>query len=386
MAKMKKVAGAFLAVALGAALLPAAGVSAAKPEAVVNPGTDQIIVKMKPSKVDQTASVAAKAGASVKKAIDGNLKVLKVTDGKVGDVLAKVQADPNVEYAELDPIMKINLIPNDPSYSSQWHLPKIKAPQAWDITTGSTSTKIAIIDTGVDLSHPDLSAKIIPGYDFVNGDSVAQDDHGHGTHCAGIAAASTNNSTNGAGVDWQARIMPIKVLNSAGSGYTSDIINGVNWAVANGANIISMSLGGTGSSAAFQTAINNAWANNVVIVAAAGNAGNTVKNYPGAYNNVVAVGSTDSADNRSSFSTYGSWVHVAAPGTSINSTRLGGGMTVMSGTSMATPIVAGVAGLVRAKNPSLSNAGIVSKIFSGADPIGVPGWWQYGRVNALNSL
>ncbi len=386
MAKMKKVAGAFLAVALGAALLPAAGVSAAKPEAVVNPGTDQIIVKMKPSKVDQTASVAAKAGASVKKAIDGNLKVLKVSDGNVGDVLAKVQADPNVEYAELDPIMKISLTPNDPSYSGQYHLPKIQAPAAWNVTTGSTSTKIAIIDTGVDLSHPDLSAKILPGYDFVNGDSVAQDDHGHGTHCAGIAAASTNNNTNGAGVDWNARIMPIKVLNSAGSGYTSDIINGVNWAVANGANIISMSLGGTGSSAAFQTAINNAWAAGVVIVAAAGNAGNTVKNYPGAYNNVVAVGSTDSADNKSSFSTYGSWVHVAAPGTSINSTRLGGGMTVMSGTSMATPIVAGLAGLVRANNPSLSNAGIVSKIFSGADPIGVPGWWQYGRVNAFNSL
>ncbi|MFD2169702.1 S8 family peptidase [Tumebacillus lipolyticus] len=386
MAKMKKVAGAFLAVALGAALFPAAGVSAAKSEAVVNPGTDQIIVKMKPSKVDQTAAVAAKAGASVKKAIDGNLKVLKVADGNVGDALAKVQADPNVEYAELDQIMKIDLTPNDPSYSSQWHLPKIQAPAAWNITTGSTSTKIAIIDTGVDLTHPDLSAKIIGGYNAITGTTNAQDDHGHGTHCAGIATASTDNNLNGAGVDWKARIMPVKVLDAGGSGYTSDIINGVNWAVANGANIISMSLGGGAANASFQTAINNAWANNVVIVAAAGNNGNTVKHYPAAYNNVVAVGSTDSADNRSSFSTYGSWVHVGAPGSSILSTRLGGGMTTMSGTSMATPVVAGLAGLVRANNPSLSNAGIVSKIFSGADPIGVPGWWQYGRVNALNSL
>ncbi|MFD2169704.1 S8 family peptidase [Tumebacillus lipolyticus] len=386
MAKVKKIAGAILAVALGAALLPSAGATAEKPEATVSPSTDQIIVKMKPSKLDQTAAVAAKAGASVKKSIDSNLKVLKVADGNVGDVLAKLQNDANVEYAELDHIMKISVTPNDPSYSSQYHLPKIQAPQAWDITTGSTSTKIAIIDTGVDLTHPDLSAKIIGGYNAITGTTNAQDDHGHGTHVAGIAAASSNNSTNGAGVDWQARIMPIKVLDAGGSGYTSDIINGVNWAVANGAHIINMSLGGGAANASFQSAINNAWAVGAIIVAAAGNNGNTVKQYPAAYNNVVAVASTDSADNKSSFSTYGTWVYVAAPGTSILSTRLGGGMTTMSGTSMAAPVVAGVAGLVRAANPSLSNAGIISKICAGADPIGVPTWWQCGRVNARNSL
>ncbi|MFD2169703.1 S8 family serine peptidase [Tumebacillus lipolyticus] len=387
MAKVKKIAGAILAVALGVALLPSAGVTAEKSEATVSPSTDQIIVKMKPSKVDQTATVAAKSGATVKKSIDSDLKVLKVSDGNVGDVLAKLKADPNVEYAELDPIMTISLTPNDPSYSSQYHLTKIQAPAAWDITTGSTSTKIAIIDTGVDLTHPDLSAKIIPGYDFANGDSVAQDDHGHGTQVAGVAAASTNNYQEGAGVDWQARIMPIKVVNAGTPGYTSDVILGVKWAAANGAHIILMSLDSSLYNAVLQTEINNAWAAGAVIVAPAGNSGNTVRRYPAGYNNVVAVAWTDSADNKSSYSTYGSWVHVAAPGTSIRSTRLGGGMSNWSGTSMAASVVAGLAGLVRANNPSLSNAGIVNKIFTGADPItGTGVWWRYGRVNALNSL
>ncbi len=382
-----RAASAILAVALGTALLPTAGVTAATTAERISVGTDQIIVKLKAGKADRSASVAAKHGATVKKSLGSDWKVLKVPAGQAGEVLAELKADESVEHAELDAIMTANAVPNDPAYSSQWHLPKINAPQAWDYTKGSTSSKIAIIDTGVDLDHPDLVAKIVPGYDFVNGDSIADDDNGHGTHVAGIAAASTNNSIDGAGVDWNAKIMPIKVLNAAGSGYTSDIISGVNWAVTNGAQIISLSLGGSSASTAFQTAIDNAWSAGAFIVAAAGGSASTTKNYPAAYNHVFSVAATDSADNKASFTTYGTWVDIAAPGTSILSTKMGGGMTTMSGASMSTPMVAGAAGLVRAANPGISNAGIESKLCAGADPIvGTGTYWQCGRLNVRNSL
>ncbi|ARU60027.1 hypothetical protein CBW65_02315 [Tumebacillus avium] len=391
MAKLNKVSGAILAIAMGAALLPAAGVSAAQPEAkqVVGPVSDQLIVKFKAGKSDVSAAVAAKAGADVKKSLkhDG-YKVLKVKNGKASEALAKLQADPNVESVEIDQIMSINYTPNDPSYGSQYHLPKIQANYAWDYNTGSSAVKIAIIDTGVDIQHPDLAGKIIAGYDFVNNDSNADDDQGHGTHCAGIATASTNNGTNGAGVDWNARIMPVKVLSASGSGYTSDIIDGVYFAADNNANVISMSLGGGGYSSAFQSAINYAWNSGTVIVAAAGNNGNTAVQYPANYSNVLSVAATTSSDTKASFSTYGTWVDIAAPGQSIYSTRNGGGMTTMSGTSMATPVVAGVAGLVWARyGTGASPATIVNKINATADKIsGTGSYWINGRVNAYRAV
>ncbi|TCP58232.1 thermitase [Tumebacillus sp. BK434] len=394
MAKFNKLSGAFVAVALTVSLLPAASVSAA--QADVKPakkienvtGTDQIIVKFAAGKSDVAQAVAAAHGADVKKTLSTGAKVLKVKGKKAEDVLAQLQADASVEFAELDHIYTIDYTPNDPSYGSQYHLPKIQAPQAWDYNQGSTAVKIAIVDTGVDLSHPDLSSKIVAGYNFVSGTTNANDDHGHGTHCAGIATASTNNSTNGAGVDWNARIMPVKVLNSAGSGYTSDIEAGVRWAADNGAKVISMSLGGGAYSSTFQSAITYAWGKGAVIVAAAGNNGNTTVQYPANYNDVLSVAATTSTDAKASFSTYGTWVDIAAPGNAIYSTAKGGGMTTMSGTSMATPVVAGVAGLVWNRfGTSASPATIVNKITSTADAIaGTGSYWIYGRVNAYKAV
>jgi thermitase len=390
MAKFNKFAGAFVAVALTASLLPAASVSAAKADAAKVSGTDQIIVKMKPGKTDKSAEVAAKHGASVQKSLKhGGYKVLKVQPGKAQEVLAKLKADPEVEMAELDEVLTIQATPNDPSYGSQYHLPRIQANLAWDYFKGSSSTVIAIVDTGVDIQHPDLDGKIVAGYDFVNNDSNADDDHGHGTHCAGIATAETNNSTNGAGVDWNAKIMPVKVLSASGSGYTSDIIDGVYFAADNGAKVISMSLGGGSYSTAFQDAINYAFnTKNAVVVAAAGNNGNTAVQYPAGYNNVLSVAATDANDAKAYFSTYGTWVDVAAPGYNIYSTKNGGGMTYMSGTSMATPVVAGVAGLVWNRlGLGASAASVVNKITSTADVIsGTGSYWIYGRVNAYRAV
>ncbi|PWK13436.1 S8 family serine peptidase [Tumebacillus permanentifrigoris] len=348
--------------------------------------SDRILVKTKTGLV--ASDVAARHGLTEKKTLgNSNWKVLNVPAGQAEAFVAKLQNDADVEAVELDHVRTISATPNDPSYGSQYHLTKIQANTAWDITKGSTSRTIAIIDTGVDLNHADLKGKIVAGTDIVNGDSVAQDDHGHGTHCAGLAAAITNNATNVAGVDWNAKIMPIKVLDSTGSGFDSDIDTAVYWAADHGANVISMSLGGAVFSQATQDAINYAYNKGLIIVAAAGNESTSAMSYPAAYNNVLSVASTTSTDAKSSFSNYGSWVDVAAPGSSILSLKLGGGTTTMSGTSMATPIVAGLASLTWSKNLTYTNTAVINRINTTADKItGTGTYWINGRVNAYKAV
>jgi thermitase len=392
MAKFNKLVGIVAAAAVLTTLAPMGASAAvvtdkavAKVDTTKAHAQDQILVKAKAGK-DLKAN-AAKHGATKVEELSGAWKLVKVPAGKAAEFVAKFNADADVELAELDYIHTINVTPNDPSYGSQYHLPKIQANLAWDIHTGTSGATVAIVDTGVDIQHPDLSSKIVAGYDFVNNDTNADDDQGHGTHCAGIATASTGNANQGAGVSWNARIMPVKVLSSTGSGTTSNIIKGVDFAKNNGAHVISMSLGGGAYTQAFQDSINSAWAAGKIIVAAAGNNGNTVQQYPANYANVISVASTDSADNKSSFSTYGTWVDVAAPGSSIYSTANGGGMTTMSGTSMATPVVAGLAALLRTKNTLATNTAIRDRIFTTSDRItGTGTYWINGRVNAYRAV
>ncbi|KEO84671.1 S8 family serine peptidase [Tumebacillus flagellatus] len=390
----KKLVGTLAAFAVLASVVPGVAsaasteqgnaVSQAKSQAK-SQAPDRILVKTKTGLANP--NVAQKHGLTEDHNIGGNWSVLKVPAGHVDEYIAELKADADVEAVEADAIYTIDATPNDPSYSSQWHLPKIQAPQAWDITQGTTSRTIAIIDTGVDLNHADLKSKLVAGYNYVSLNTNPMDDHGHGTHCAGIAAALTNNSTNTAGVDWNAKIMPVKVLNSAGSGYDSDITSGIRWAADHGANVISMSLGGGTFSQAQQDAINYAYGKGVIIVAAAGNSNSTTKSYPAAYANVVAVASTTETDARSSFSNYGSWVHVAAPGSNILSLKLGGGTTTMSGTSMATPVVAGLMSLTWSKNLAYSNASVISRVETTSDAISGTGtYWKYGRVNAYKAV
>ncbi|MBL0385952.1 peptidase S8 [Tumebacillus sp. ITR2] len=385
----KKLVGTLAAFAVLASVVPGVASAADQTQPAVATAkakaSDRLLVKTKQGIVQ--TDIASAHGLTEGKVIGGNWKVMHAPAGQLEAKLAELQADPNVESVEIDHVRTIDATPNDPSYSSQWHLPKVQAPAAWDITKGSTSRTIAIIDTGVDLNHADLKSKIVPGTDIVNGDSTAMDDHGHGTHCAGIAAALTNNATNTAGMDWNAKIMPIKVLDSSGSGYDSDIDTGIYWAVDHGANVISMSLGGAAFSQASQDAINYAYNKGVIIVAAAGNESTSAKSYPAAYNNVVSVASTTSTDAKSSFSNYGSWVDVAAPGSSILSLRLGGGTTTMSGTSMATPLVAGLMSLTWSKNLTYSNTSVINRVETTSDAISGTGtYWTYGRVNAYKSV
>ena len=259
--------------------------------------------------------------------------------------------------------------PNDPKYGDQWAHVKIQSPKAWDITQGDSKIVVAIVDTGVDVGHPDLKDNLTPRstwYDYGEDDDDPSDTYGHGTHCAGIAAAIGNNGKGVAGAGWHTSIMPIKVFpDNSGSTSTSKIAKGIIHAVDKGADVISLSLGSTSKSSTLEDAINYAHDHDVLVVAAAGNDGKEEKYYPAAYDHVVAVAATDRDDKKASFSNYGSWVDISAPGVSILSTMptyhvkmnddgYEQNYDYMSGTSMATPLVAGVAALVLAENPEWS--------------------------------
>jgi thermitase len=369
----------------------------------------RILVKFKPGVGQPGAQRALSAqnlnAASAASAVP-SLDVLKVPV-KPGQELAEVTAlrgDPDVLYAEPDYIAQAQPTPlNDPYYGSQWGLSKIDAPAAWDAATGSNIV-IAIVDTGIDLTHPDLSCadKLTAArWNFVANNSTPQDDNGHGTHVAGIAAACGNNGKGVAGVAWGAQLMPVKVLDSNGSGYYSDIAAGITYAVDHGARVVNLSLGGAGSGTVLADAVQYAHDHGVLVVAAAGNCaqgGSSCGNlgnpamYPAAYPTVLAVAATDSGDNWASFSEHQPYVDVAAPGVNIYSTLRGGNYGSMSGTSMATPHVSGLAALLWSLAPSLTVDQVESLMESTADDLGTPGkddYFGYGRINAgrtLNSL
>ncbi|UWE04534.1 S8 family peptidase [Laceyella sacchari] len=346
----------------------------------------QVVVKYKDNaSASAVKSARAKANGTVmEKNNKLGFEVVKVK-GSVEATIEKLKKDPNVEYAEPNYYLHATYTPNDPYFSSRQYGPqKIQAPQAWDIAEGS-GVKIAIVDTGVQSNHPDLAGKVVGGWDFVDNDSTPQDGNGHGTHCAGIAAAVTNNSTGIAGTAPKASILAVRVLDNSGSGTWTAVANGITYAADQGAKVISLSLGGTVGNSGLQQAVNYAWNKGSVVVAAAGNAGNTAPNYPAYYSNAIAVASTDQNDNKSSFSTYGSWVDVAAPGSSIYSTYPTSTYASLSGTSMATPHVAGVAGLLASQGRSASN--IRAAIENTADKISGTGtYWAKGRVNAYKAV
>lgn len=348
----------------------------------------EVLVKFANSS-SSAGAVAANAliGASVKREIGGiGVSLIRIPPSiTTQQAISYYSGLPGVAFAEPNGIMRATFVPDDPLYATdQWGPQKINCPEAWDINTGDPSVIIAIIDTGVNYNHADLAGKTVAGYDFVNDDNDPMDDQGHGTHCAGIAAARTNNATGMAGVGYDCSIMPVKVLNAAGSGSWADIASGIDFAVANGAHVISLSLGGSVASATLETAVNNAWAANRLVVAAAGNLGNSSKFYPAHWHNSLAVASTTSTDARSSFSNYGSWVDVAAPGSSIISTRFDG-YEYLDGTSMACPHVAGLAGLLWSQLGTATPVSTIrQRIENNCDPVG--SFVVHGRVNALKAL
>jgi thermitase len=349
---------------------------------------DRILVRFKPgTRGEKEREVANRNGLEqIDEIPQIETKVLKIKDK--GNVAAKIRAlskNPNIIYAEPDYIVKSELTPNDPLFPNQWsHRSQFtNSEAAWDVTTGGADIIIAVLDTGLELTHEDVSNRIISGYDFHNNDSDPTDDHGHGTRITGVAAATGNNITGVSGFDWKAKIMPVKVMSSTGAGSWSVVAKGLTWAADNGANVINMSLGGS-PSLSIQSAVEYAASKNVVMAAGTGNDGQEVKRYPAAYPEVMAVGSVYK-DKLSAFSNHGDHLSVVAPGEGIHTINLNNSYGLTAGTSAASPHVAGLASLVWAANPNLSAVQVREIIESTARDLGDPGFDIYfgnGHINA----
>lgn len=318
--------------------------------------------------------------------------LLYKTNGEksVSQLVAAYKARPEVEYAEPNFIYYSMKTPNDPRYGSLWGMAKIKAPVAWDETTGTKSVLVADIDTGIDENHEDLKANLVESKSFTSC-APSGDQNGHGTHTAGTIGAVGNNSKGVVGVNWQVGILAFKVGCTGRDMSTTNISRAINEAAQRNAKVINMSLGGSGASSTMQQAITNAVNSGTVVVASAGNDGPGTADglFPGAFPNVISVAATTSSDGRASFSSTGNTVDVAAPGLGILSTWKGGSYNTISGTSMAAPHVTGLVGLMFSKNPNMTPTEVKSIIEQTADDLGRSGKdteFGYGRINAQKAL
>jgi thermitase len=338
----------------------------------------------------------------------GGLDTHVVSVSKDPASLARVlNASGAVAYAEPNFVLHALATPNDPMYAQEYGLNNtgqtgghadadIDAPEGWDLAglaafPNTGGAKVGIVDTGIDQTHPDLAGKAVGcATSYSNGllihNGVCADDNGHGSHVSGTISANTNNGQGVAGVAFNSPIVMCKALaTAAGTGLTSDIANCIHWVSTQGVKVISMSLGG-GDNATLKSAVQAAYnnGNGVLLVAAAGNDGNSNVNYPAGYAEVVSVAATDNNDHRASFSNTNSDVEIAGPGVNVQSTYTGGQYMSLSGTSMATPHVAGVAGVIATLNPTANAATLRSKLDAAVDDIGGAGRdvnFGFGRVN-----
>ncbi|WP_234340205.1 S8 family peptidase [Gorillibacterium timonense] len=280
--------------------------------------------------------------------------------------------------------------PNDTLFAQyQWNLPLINAESGWTLSKGSGDVIVAVVDTGADLTHPDLKDRLISGYNAIDTTKKPLDDVGHGSHVAGIIAATVNNSMGIAGLTWNNPIMPVKVLDNSGAGNAYNVAEGVIWATDHGAKVINMSLGNYAESSFLHDAVKYAYNHDVVLVAASGNDNSGDPGYPAAYSEVLAVAATDNNRNKASFSNYGSYIDVAAPGVNIASTYTNNQYASLSGTSMASPHVAALAALIRSVNPKLTNKEVMDIMRNTAADIGDTGkdnYYGYGQIDVYRAL
>jgi thermitase len=312
-------------------------------------------------------------------------------------MLSQVSSQSAIAMIEADLMVEGVFDVNDPATldpTKSYTPPLLHLFPAWDYTTGSRDVVIAVLDSGITNAHPEFTDRILPGYDFINDDNDPEDDHGHGTHVAGIAAAAINNGIGMAGICGECSILPVKVLNKNNAGTWSGVAEGLVYAVDQGADIVVLSLGSKTKSQIIEEAVNYAIAHNVLIVAAAGNANSADNFYPAAFDGVLGVGATDKNDEKWILSNFGTQVDVVAPGDGIYSTfnniaDSAGGYAVLSGTSMATPHVAGLAGLLLTQNPTRTAAELLSLIETTATDLGQLGYdnqFGFGRIDALAAL
>ena len=337
---------------------------------------------------DDQSTILAAVGAVETGAVPQlRMRSIVLAPSLVTDAVAALRDDLRVARVDADRVRAVEAAPDDVSYPDQWALPQIAWDQAYGVVDPAGSAVVAILDTGVDVGHPDLDDVIVAGSSWVLGGSWFADPNGHGTAMAGIVAAETNNGIGVAGVGYDGvRVMPITVLGADGTGQDSDIIQGVVWAADQGADVILMAFSATGYSSSLQAAIDYAWAEGVVLVAAAGNDGSSAGAFPAGDRGVMGVSSTDASDALAAGSNYGEAVFLGAPGVGIATTSADGGYGPITGTSAAAAHVAGAAALLAAADPSASNGVIVGRLARNADPAGDASQTGNGRLNLARAL
>lgn len=339
---------------------------------------------------DDVSKLFKTHGVSVKREIPSlKVHILTVAEPAADAVMKALAKSGKFTFVERDGHAHSSAIPNDPSYSSQWHLAQMNAAGAWGITTGSSGVTIAMVDSGVDATHPDLASRLIPGWSFLTGTTDTHDVEGHGTATAGTVAAATNNGIGVSGMTWGNPIMPLVVLSESDFASYSDIASAITYAADRGVRIINISIGGTSSSSALQSAVTYAWNKGAMVFSSAMNDGTSTPNYPAACDNAIAVSATGAGDSWSGFSNYGSWIDFSAPGVNILTTTRYGGTGYWSGTSFSSPLAAGVAALVLSVNPALSNAAVISLLQQSAVDLGTPGYdvnYGWGRIDAYAAV
>ncbi|MEO8356949.1 MAG: S8 family serine peptidase [Chloroflexota bacterium] len=308
------------------------------------PIPSQIIIRFasKASENEKKAFVNGRGGTIVERIDALHIIIIRIPSNAQGQPSPRSSIVESIEQDYYIDALDEMIIPNDPRYAEQWALPAIGAPSAWgQMPADAPKVTVAVIDSGICASHPDLTGRILDGWDFIEGDAVPQDDFGHGCSVSGVIAANMNDGIGIAGVAPNAQIMPLRVLNASGVGSYSDVAAAIVYAADNGAQVINLSLGGSNPSSTLENAVNYAITKGVVVVAAAGNNGTEGALYPAAYPDVIAVGSVDPNLEHSSFSNYGSQIDIWAPGRDILTTKRDGSYGLVSGTSFATPYVAG---------------------------------------------
>jgi hypothetical protein len=363
-------------------------VAAPRAAALQKPEMKTFIVKMKRglTQAQQRGAVIGRGGAPKGSISKLDLQVIEVPAVAADAIKKALQDDASVVRVDENHQRRFQSTPSDALYTEQWALPKIGWEDVYGSVTPVAMTNVAILDTGVDATHPDLDGNVLAGTSIIGG-SATQDANGHGTWLAGIVAARTNNLQGIAGVGFdKVKIMPVKVLNDDGIGDDTDIIQGVIWAADNGASVILMAFSNPGFSASLQEAIDYAWSKNVVLIAAAGNDGTSEPAFPAGDRGVIGVSATDQSDNLATGSNYGQGVFLAAPGVSISGSYKDAGYVMWSGTSASAAIVAGSAALLRAVDPNLSNGVVVNRLAMTADPAGTQQQTGNGRVNIARAI
>lgn len=356
---------------------------------------NEIIVKTSspPEKIIEKYPLLRYLPVEIKK-LPGKYYCLKLPPGTdTSDLMTALKKDPEIVEVNYNHILRIQAEPNDPSYPLQWNLKTIRATASWNLVTPNSSVYVAVIDTGIDPSHPDLASALAPSslfYNAIDGSRYVYDANGHGTHVAGIIAATANNSTGIAGAAAGVKILPIKALYDGGTGTESDIAAAIAYATQiPEVKVINLSMGTSETSNALRAAIDAAIAKGITVVAASGNEGKSSLAFPAAYPEVIAVGATERNDNLASFSNYGTNLDVVAPGAAVLSTLPGGSYGYGTGTSMAAPHVSALAALMYSYNPNLQPTTVEARIKAGAVDLGSPGCdpkYGFGRVDFLRTL